>query len=688
MSEEKIVTLEATQGKNEGEAIGSHSRSIVFLPRGTTPGKEVRVRLEPIMVGGEPKLDRNQRPMYRGLPAPDITSESWKDNGDGTATRVSISTNWKGEAREVGVLETKALEKRDGGKVWRSEYKISGQDFTSSRVEEIRKYKTALEEQKVNGSAIEWRNVGYREEPEEIFSYPVKEIRIKEDGGIWTFRLAVQKEANQTAYVKVVFTKPDGRDEAETIKTTWVELPAWLQSQFEARFPVCVCGRSRYDAQNSDGYSKCEECRKEECCVRCGKQAQVKNLSGRLVCSDCEAYEKAEQLINAVLANEMRTAIASEAKELFAGQAIEGATGEMILRNTLDHIEDHSRNQFMRKWAGYGWYYFCESGVYGAKLAPAALQILQFLPQANGNGLVEMVAWIASQTKPSDPDWDYYLQTQVRGEKRNLPHLTAEMLTQIKLADRLRGSENDRIAAVSGYKGLVEKLGPEFGEVKAVAKILQDTKQDYVAALAKIREIEMLIAAKERGEILLNFSGYFRHMGENDQSDTWVIDPDGQEVEAKIEYRKRYTSEGSKTWSIVREDCLVLRWSRHQAARIFFESWEVVKLPKNGVTQAQREMVRAIEPHERFHGPGSGFDLSRVGTNACLASRDIGAEQFDVPKFGAKPIPRQLKKVERSSYEEPLEEAPDSEDLAPETDGDEPKSAEDMIKAMNSKWNI
>jgi len=196
----------------------------------------------------------------------------------------------------------------------------------------------------------------------------------------------------------------------------------------------------------------------------------------------------------------------------------------------------------------------------------------------------------------------------------------------------------------------------------------------------------MLIAAKERGEILLNFSGYFRHMGENDRCYTWVIDPDGQEVEAKIDYRKNYSSEGNKRWSIVGEECLVLRWARDQVARTFRESWEVVKLPKNGVTQAQREMVRAIEPHERFHGPGSGFDLSRVGTNTCSASRDIGAEQFDVPKLGAKPISRRPKKVERSSYEEPLE-APDSEDLAP-TEGNNPKSAADLVAEMNMKWRI
>ncbi len=767
--EEIIETLEATQGKNEGEAIASFKRSIVFLPRGVTPGQKVRVKL--VELG---KKDRNERPMYRGEPAPDVSSESWKDNGDGTATKVSISTNWKGEAREVGVLETKALEKRDDTRSWRSEYKISGPDFTSSRVEEVRKYKTALEEQKVVNSAIVWQTVGHRDEPDQIFFYPVKEIRIKEQGDIWTFRFEPSYTPGWTAYVKVTFTKPDGKEEEETIMSSWAELPGWLQSQHEAKFPVCVCGRKRYDRQNPDGYSKCEECRKQEVCARCGKQATVKlvgkgedkldqirqilgekeideledeatrdsgdsneaiaaiatyelgsdqisqvlagNLKastfnghkltlevmngkitivavdggliqpgGRLVCPNCEVYEYTEQLVNTNLTREMLEAIATEAKKLLAGQAMPQADGEAVLRNTLDHLEEFARDHFTRKWAKYNWYYFCNDGIYGCKLAPAALQILQFLPQASGNGLVEMIAWITNQAKPADPDQDYYLRTQVQGEKADIPHLTADMLTKIKLADWLRGSEADRIAAISGHKALVEKLGPEFEDIKAVEIILQETEQDYAAAVAKIREIGALVAASEKGEILLNFGGHFRHMGENDQSDVWVIDPYGREVEAKIDYRKNYRSEGNKNWPIVREDCLVLRWARNQAGRTFFETWEVVKLPKNGVTPAQREAAKTMEPHERFHGPGSGFDLSRVGTNTCSASRDIGADQFDVPARGVKPVPRNIKGVKRIDVEE-LEEAPDEAPNQEQVEGDDPKSAEDLVKAMNSKW--
>ena len=74
-------------------------------------------------------------------------------------------------------------------------------------------------------------------------------------------------------------------------------MPKWWQQEWEARYPVCACGRQRRDAQVADMYGKCELCRKEETCVRCSKKTTVKNLSGRLVCIDCEPYESAEQLI-------------------------------------------------------------------------------------------------------------------------------------------------------------------------------------------------------------------------------------------------------------------------------------------------------------------------------------------------------------------------------------------------------
>ena len=51
MADELVVTLLAEEGKKfveTGEAIASHGRSLVFLPKGAEPGKQVRVRLQEI----------------------------------------------------------------------------------------------------------------------------------------------------------------------------------------------------------------------------------------------------------------------------------------------------------------------------------------------------------------------------------------------------------------------------------------------------------------------------------------------------------------------------------------------------------------------------------------------------------------------------------------------------------------
>ena len=506
MSEgDKIETLEATQGKNEGETIASLGNKIVFLPdngRGIKPGQKIRVVLVEITT----KKDARGRTMYRSLPAPDVSSESWKDNGDGTATKVSISTNWKGEAREVGVLETKLLGRRENKELMpnRVSKLIFGNDESLSRVELSVFDRFYEEAEKVKDGKLVWeRTDAKREELVETASCKIQKILFREDrGDIQTlpFKLQVLYKPGWTAHLKVIITKPDGEEKEDVFMLSWQDLPVWLQSQHEARYPVCACGCSRYDAQNADGYSKCEECRKQEVCARCGKQTTVKNLAGRLVCSGCEAYEKAEQLINACLTVEMRGVIASEAKKLLTGQAMSGADGEAILRNTLDHLEEFARCHSIERWAKYNWYYFCDSGVYGCKLAPAALQILQFLPQASSNGLVEMVAWVVGQTKPDSPRWDYYLQTQIQGEKMDIPDFTDGMLKQVKLADRLRGSESDRIAAVSGYKALVQRLGLDYPGMKEVGYILRDSQQDYAAAVAKIKDIEAQAAHEKEAQ--------------------------------------------------------------------------------------------------------------------------------------------------------------------------------------------
>src|SRR3989344_198600 len=109
----KVVTLQVQEGNKPGQPIGSYSPSrrsfyLVFLPGNAPVGKEVKIRL--VDTG---KQDKRGSALFRGEPAPVEYTERWKDNGDRTATRDTISTDWLGVQAEEGEVETRKLETRE-----------------------------------------------------------------------------------------------------------------------------------------------------------------------------------------------------------------------------------------------------------------------------------------------------------------------------------------------------------------------------------------------------------------------------------------------------------------------------------------------------------------------------------------------------------------------------------------------
>jgi hypothetical protein len=219
------------------------------------------------------------------------------------------------------------------------------------------------------------------------------------------------------------------------------------------------------------------------------------------VCGLCEPYEAQDQLINRLVTTDKRQRLVQQAQLLLTGNAVPREAGEVILRSTLDHVtSDWKRNDFAQKYAGYAWYYFCDEGVYGSKFPAAALQILQSLLLASGNGLVEMVTWLTGYTKVEDCEryGDFYHRCQVKGESLT-PSLTESGLQNLVLAVKLRGSEADRIGALEQYRILVERLGSDADQLRTVTDILGSDAQDYEAALAKMQEVEEKCAAQPSG---------------------------------------------------------------------------------------------------------------------------------------------------------------------------------------------
>jgi len=622
--EEIIETFLAEKGQRfdeDGQAIASRERSIVFLPKGVKPDQKVRVKLLKI------KVDSRGRMMYRSVSAPVEYTEKWKDNGDGTATRIKVATDWLLQESEAGEIETRELEKREGAPSEKSESKIVwGKDLISTKIEEDKFQLIPLEEEKVEGEKMVWKKTGDREEfVEKVIHSPAKELYIREFH-LHRDWLSVDYTGNLIqGYVKTE------DDHWVSLDILWQEMPIWWRQEVETRFPICSCGKYRYDAEASDGYQKCWICRGNETCEICGKkEANIMIIGGQMMCASCKKNQEQEQLIVTHLTDAYRQMIVDEAKKLLAGQVLEPELGLAVMKAGLEHISsDYDRDRMLDQWKEYRWYYFTDKGIFGTKFEPAGLKVLQYLSQAVGNSLVEFVAWIGGGAKSSSSD--FYLQTQIEGQEVD-PKLTEDQLKQIVskleagepvLADWLRGSEADRTEALAGYHKLIKKLGKDSSQAEEVAKILQDRKQDYSVALEKIWEAKEETAAEERGEVLVNWEGHFRIMGENNQSNLWVINPDGEEVgPSEIDFRKRYTSEGDKRWNIVGPDQLALRWNRWQESRKFFESWEVVKLPVQGITEAQRATIRTLEPHERFNGKGTGFDLTRVGTVTVCVSRE------------------------------------------------------------------
>lgn len=451
----------------------------------------------------------------------------------------------------------------------------------------------------VENGQLAWRKYSERQEPQMSVNYPVKGIEIDNWCDWYRNRLMLNYEPNAAVKVTLKFNRPDSSwDQSASHSKIWAEMPKWWQAEQEAKYPVCACGRDRYDAKNSDGYAKCEKCREEEHCIRCNKQAKVKNLSGRLVCAECEPYEAQEQMVDRLVPNEKRQSLADEAKRLLKGEAIQREAGEIILKSTASHIEDGwSKDNIVSKWIGYTWYYFCEDGVYGSKLSPSTLQIIAFLPQATGNGLIELVAWLSGYQKIEDCEryGDYYHRTQVKGENQK-PSLSEGNLSQLQVAIRLRGSEADRLKALEGYKSLAEKLGESDPRVKEIKSVLfNSNEQDYSKALLKIDGARKLVGEQDNGEILLRFGGLNRRAGSTGNQDFWVIRPDGSCREYdSIRYPKSHNrGTPTVTWERVEPEELALRWSKSCSAAS--HEFEVMKLPVDGCTQAQLSTVADIQ---------------------------------------------------------------------------------------------
>ena len=464
------TTLFAVEGKKPGEAIGNYGRSIVFLPREVKPGQTVRVRLVEI------REDTRGRMMYRGVPAPDIDGEKWKDHGDGRASCVKIKTDWHGNAREVGEIETRSLAKREGTPSERSSFSmVWGMDQASSFVEDCPIRLIPLEEEVVSGDILAWKKVGERSEQLPTVKHPLARI-VVQGGTIWDGKWSEPVfKPSWTLHLAPYFVQASGIERSFLVEAyTWGSLPSWYQAETLSKFPLCPCGRMRRNLtmSSTDCFDKCETCRGETHCEGCGVKGRVEQLgNGRIVCSACKPLVAQEELVERLLPRECREEFALQALELLDGECVPREAGEIILRSSVEHMkESWDRDRLLDKWSGYPRYYFTSSGIYGSKFSPQALQILCHLASASGRGLVELVAWLAGDMKGVN---DYYVRTQEKGESL-APALTEYSLQLLSVATHFRD-----LAPKPAAKSAAPKADTKPASVELITTTLDALKAKF-----------------------------------------------------------------------------------------------------------------------------------------------------------------------------------------------------------------
>ena len=470
---------------------------IVFLPKGAVVGKTVRVDLLEVE-----KKDVRGNSMYRATPVAAEVSERWRENPDGSLTRFKVSTDWLGDEREVETFESRTKRRRESEAGTRSEFvPIWGSDLTASYVEERQlKVFEMCEEEIVNGKLAN-RKLSERTEPLLTTNRPVKELAHEHWTGTWWRGHLEVDWSKLTAHLTFYAVCPDC-NRGQSVTGPFLQMPAFWQAEVEARYPVCQCGRSRRDTQVADSYDKCETCRAEDHCSRCGKQAKVAVIDGAVVCDVCKPWQAAEVALNAGLTADHKVAIAAEAKRLRTGEAYPQSEGEALLRALTNHFaSDSSRESFTNRCADYHWHYVTAEGFFGTKFSPEALMLLEQLPTAVGNGLVELCTWM-EHVKVTPGLMDYYVRVQLQEETGHHPFQVSapaywcerwkEKLEagQPILADFLRGTEEDRQAALEAKRWLELQQAVDGGvhdSLRHVENVLEKS-QDYASALKVFAE--------------------------------------------------------------------------------------------------------------------------------------------------------------------------------------------------------
>ncbi len=233
---------------------------------------------------------------------------------------------------------------------------------------------------------------------------------------------------------------------------------------------------------------------------------------------------------------------------------------------------------------------------------------------------------------------------QIRTEAEELKDkaILATKQSHFELAEATLRRQVQEIAQESGFdtmstEGWYDSLTSWVEKAKAVVEKWQATEA----------ELKTLEERKSSGEVLVDFGGHFRVMGATGNAQYWVIMPDGSERDPdEVEYRKRYTSEGSKKWRLVGPGELAISWFKAYTAAD--HEFVVDKLPEGGCTAEQLVTVERLEREidERFRGSvgcsgqsspdiGRGWDLQPAPTPTAPVVESTGTSDSSEPDLSS-----------------------------------------------------
>lgn len=200
---------------------------------------------------------------------------------------------------------------------------------------------------------------------------------------------------------------------------------------------------------------------------------------------------------------------------------------------------------------------------------------------------------------------------QLKGEEADKRQLLRNEAEKLQSQAAMVTKQSFFKLAAASLRENVEKIAqpqnfdimPTEGWYDSLASWTETAKKTLETLAAVEEELKALEQSQNSGQILVDFGGHFRVMGATSNAQYWVIKTDGTEREPdEVNYRKRYTSEGWKSWRLVGPEELAISWFKPCTAAS--HEFIINKLPEAGCTAEQLVMVKKLETEidDRFRG--------------------------------------------------------------------------------------